>query len=380
MAVTSYKENGSDYWAVYVNIRSSKNRTIRKQKRIHGLESEKKAIQLEKSLIKSLTEEINALENLGATWIKVVDQWEIRIRNDPFQKYAKTTINDYLATIRTWTKKWNERYASTLNSGDGRALINFLREEGKSYNYIRRLKNTINLIYRWGIEERLILGVSKPPLEGVKLEKFEPEKVPEILTREQIKKLLYEAKRKEHPWYSVWAFAVLTGMRNGELHALKWTKVDFDLGILRIDCTYNSRSRSVKQTTKAGYWRTVPISKDLKELLVELKSQTGDKEFVLPRFWQWDRGSQAGVLRSFCKEIGIPSVRFHTLRACFATQLLASGVPIHKVMAICGWRETKTMDVYVRLTGVNVAGATDSLDVIPKAEIPTQNVVNLFRT
>lgn len=39
-----------------------------------------------------------------------------------------------------------------------------------------------------------------------------------------------------------------------------------------------------------------------------------------------DRGSQSKPLRCFLKSIGITSVKFHTLRACFATQLLSDGV------------------------------------------------------
>ena len=58
-------------------------------------------------------------------------------------------------------------------------------------------------------------------------------------------------------------------------------------------------------------------------------------------------------------------MRFHTLRACFATQLIATGVPATVVMKIAGWKDLKTMQRYVRLAGIDEAGATEGLSFIP---------------
>jgi integrase len=54
-------------------------------------------------------------------------------------------------------------------------------------------------------------------------------------------------------------------------------------------------------------------------------------------------------------------VKFHALRACFATQLLAKNIAPAIVMKICGWKNLKTMEFYVRLAGVSEEGATECL-------------------
>jgi hypothetical protein len=64
----------------------------------------------------------------------------------------------------------------------------------------------------------------------------------------------------------------------------------------------------------------------------------------------------------FCEEIGITPICFHTLRACFATELLKRGVDVPSVMRVGGWKSLKTMMHYVRLSGVGDKGITDPLD------------------
>jgi hypothetical protein len=89
-------------------------------------------------------------------------------------------------------------------------------------------------------------------------------------------------------------------------------------------------------------------------------------QLVLPRFKDWQRGDQAKILKMFLAGNGFPKIKFHSLRACFATQLLAKGKPAAIVMKICGWRDLKTMEFYIRVAGVDEKGATDCLSILPE--------------
>ena len=99
------------------------------------------------------------------------------------------------------------------------------------------------------------------------------------------------------------------------------------------------------------------------EVLRELKLQNSGSEFVLPRISKWDKGEQARELRMFLTGLRLPSVRFHDLRATWATLLLSKGVTPIKVMIMGGWKDLKTMQIYVRKAGVDTRGATDCLDL-----------------
>ena len=227
----------------------------------------------------------------------------------------------------------------------------------------------------YGMERRLIKDMDRPPTFGVQLGK-PAEKKPEILTLAEIRKLLSSAREMKHPWYHHWALALLTGMRSGELYALLWTDIDWENNALTVSKSYDNRF-NVITSTKAGYWRTVPISGELRSLLMEIRSVAGDRPHCLPRHRMWQMGMQAQELRKFCQGMGIPSVRFHALRACFATQLIRNGVPPIQIQKICGWKDLKTMQRYIRMAGIEVTGATEALKVLPEPEIMAK-VVNLF--
>lgn len=171
--------------------------------------------------------------------------------------------------------------------------------------------------------------------------------------------------------------ALLTGMRNGELFALLWTDIDFDQARITVSKSYNTRGRITK-STKSGKWRMVPISNELMALLIELKVHAKSREHVLPRLPGWDDGRQAEILRKFCVGIGLKSVKFHALRACFATQLLAHDIAPARIMKVCGWQDMKTMQYYIRLAGVDEKGATEPLKILPSDAACMAEVVKIF--
>ncbi len=378
MSVSSYEKDGKTLWRVYLNTRSKTDPTIREQKLVVGLESKKAALTEEKKLYREITEKLMKRTSQGMTWEQVIDRWEMVMESDkaPYQ-YQANTITDHVSRLKKWTESWLKRPAAELNKGDARKAVANMAIQGKTKGYQHQLKHTVNVVFDWAIEQRLIRGVQQSPMRGLQLGGLKGEKVPDILTLEEIRKLLLEAKRMEHPWYPIWAMALLTGMRNGELHALLWSDVDLESRKITVSKSFNTRGKFVK-CTKSGQWRTVPVSDELYAMLLELKATSGSRPSVLPRFWKWDGGQQAQVLRAFCQGIGIQSIRFHALRACFATQLLAHDIAPARVMKICGWQELKTMQHYTRLAGIDERGATQVLKMLPSDAAMMGEVVDIF--
>ena len=114
----------------------------------------------------------------------------------------------------------------------------------------------------------------------------EHQKVPAFLTR-----------REGSEWYYHWALALHTGMRSGELYAVKWQ--DVDLNSLRVNVRESWNSKIGFKSTKSGDQRIVPINSELALILKELRLSGLGGEFVLPRIAKWSKGEQARELRGF---------------------------------------------------------------------------------
>ena len=64
MAISIYEKDGKTYWQVYVDIRSRIDRTIRVQRRVNNLETERAALAEEKKLVREQPPLYRRSENL----------------------------------------------------------------------------------------------------------------------------------------------------------------------------------------------------------------------------------------------------------------------------------------------------------------------------
>ena len=163
-----------------------------------------------------------------------------------------------------------------------------------------------------------------------------------------------KAKNEEHEWYPVWALALYTGMRSGELFALKWSDVNFEREMIFVKSSWNNKQGF--KATKSGHERKVPITTELRKLLNLLKPKTLETGFVLPTFIKWERGEQAKILQFFLLSVGLPRIRFHDLRGTWATLLLSAGEAPARVMKVGGWSDMKTMMIYMNMAGIDLEG------------------------
>jgi hypothetical protein len=128
-------------------------------------------------------------ETQGTSWETVVEAWAKSLEHD---ELAKSTRMDYIAATYNHTSAWLKRPADSINSLDVKELLIQFKVDGKSYKFIRQMKNMLGRIFMYGMERRLIKNMDRPPTFGVPLGRPE-EKKPEILTLDEIRKLLWTA-------------------------------------------------------------------------------------------------------------------------------------------------------------------------------------------
>lgn len=372
------EKDGKQYFKIRICLKSKKNHRIRVDKQDASATTEKDASRIYRQLIREAERELAEKEQRGIPWGKLVGEWEMALREGTGsrQHIGKATAQDYVRALHLYTSEWMDRPIDEIVRYDVNLVLDELARLDLSNSRRRGVLNAINGLFRWAHDRGFIKHEMRFAANSFGLRK-ERETKPPILTLTEIRHLLHAAKVSNHPWYLIWAMALHTGMRHGELYSLLWSDVDLENKKIAVSKSYNGRFKIVK-STKSGDWREVPINSELEVILAELRATSNGRPEVLPRYKDFQRGESSRVLRAFCEGIGITPVTFHALRACFATQLLRANVAPAIVMKVCGWKELKTMQYYVRLAGLEVSGATDDLKLLPEDAVG--QVVSLFKT
>ncbi|MCB0347522.1 MAG: site-specific integrase [Bdellovibrionales bacterium] len=351
-----YFKDNKKFFEVFVKSKDLNGKQTAKRRR--GITSERMAKEIEFKFKK----ELQMITDPQSKWTWT--DWHTECIRRMTYSRRKSTIESYDCQVKKWIpQEWNKRPLVSFQQSDIHELI-FERignnlKPGALKCYLKMIKRLFEMAVQEGI-------LSKNPATGLSV--VVPKSVQKVLTAEEAEILLKAAKETHHSFYPVWAFALMTGMRSGEMYALKWSDINFDTDVIHVNKQWTSKEGFGPTKTREN--RVVPISPDLRVFLKELKLKTGDSEFVLPRLKRWTKGLQARVLKEFCKGLNITDIKFHDLRATFITNMLAQGVPLVTVMAIVGHARMSTTDVYLRLAGVNVRGATNKLGYeLPKFDL-----------
>lgn len=350
-----FEQNSEGKKTFVVSCEGTDSRGKRMQLRKRGISTEREAKAVEFELKRQLANQKE--KNPNYTWNEWFDicigRMKVELKN--------STIMEYTAKQNVWFKPIiGEKMLKDISPQEVHEVVYNPSFDVSWHTRLATLRKITRLM-QMAVEDGMI---PTNPCNRVRVKT--PEARQSVLNRCEVDKLLAEAQRLDHRFYDVWVMAVMTGMRSGELYALKWSDVCFDLNIIRIQRSWTSKNGL--GPTKSARSRVLPLSSELETYLKELKLKGSDREgHVLPRLQEWTRGDQAQVLQDFCVGIGITPVRFHDLRATFITQMLSKGVPLAQVMALVGHAEIKTTQGYLRLAGIELRGTTEALGIsLPK--------------
>ncbi|MFZ5559680.1 MAG: tyrosine-type recombinase/integrase [Patescibacteria group bacterium] len=233
-------------------------------------------------------------------WFEFLKEKEIFV----IQKINKNIIDEFIS------KK--------LSSGISPLTLN---------HYIDLIKNSL----KWGMNSDFISLITFEKNKINKVEKLKVTKKPiEIFTKEEVKKLVQIAEPKMNSFISI---LFLTGMRAGELLALKWQDLNFKKGILTIP------------QTKSKKPRLIPLSDQLTKIFKKI-DRNGDKIF------QWQNVTTVShKFTNIRKMAGYKRGSLHTLRKTFATSLLEAGISPKAIQELLGHSTANlTLEIYSSVT------------------------------
>jgi integrase len=195
------------------------------------------------------------------------------------------------------------------------------------------------------------------------------------LTVEQSRQLLGAIRHTTTYWPVLIALA--TGMRRGEILALRWKNVDLESGTVRVVESLEQTKAGLRfKSPKAEKARAVPLPRfafgELRgwkmkqaEALLRLGVRQDGDTLVCARE-DGEPKQPRSVSHKFAEFVGrarVPRVRFHDLRHSHATQLLAQGVHPKIVQERLGHSSIAiTMDLYSHVSDTMQTSAVAKLD------------------
>jgi len=266
---------------------------------------------------------------------------------DRYMEYAKTNKRSWLRdeqmleNLYDFFKKERQLTDITPVAIEGYKVHRRAEVSGSTVNReLALLKRMFNLAINWD------LFLDANPVRKVKFFR-EFNTGLRVVSPEEEKSLLENAS----PYLQdLIRFALNTGLRTGEIFALRWSNVDLQKGILVIFAQKTQRLREVPINSET---RKVLESWHLakKNVSVFYNPETG-KPFV---------DLKAGFALA-CKKAGISGVTWHTLRHTFASRLVANGVDIVTVKELLGHSSITVTMRYAHTNFDSKRAAVEKLD------------------
>lgn len=167
-----------------------------------------------------------------------------------------------------------------------------------------------------------------------------------------------------------------TGLRLGEVCALRWTDIDCNAQTLAVKqsvqrVTQNGKSKLLLQTPKSETSkRVIPLTAEILLILKSLK-RTNSKEYVFGGSTPLEPRTMQYRFVSILKKCGIRQRNFHILRHTFASRYIAAGADVKSLSEILGHTNVRiTMQLYVHPT---LAQKRNYMENISTLNIPEQN-------
>jgi integrase len=311
----------------------------------------------------------NSPENsrIGARAYEAFSLQQLSRGINPFEK----EIEKKIMTLKDFSLKWIELYARNNNKISGvkgklsifnthlipfmgnkklNEITSFLIEEYKASALKKGLCNktvnchitVLNTCLTHAVEWNEL--ETKPNIKRLKVvqQKFD------FLTFEESEMLINVSRGI---WKEMILFALHTGMRYGEIRAIRWQDINWEKKLITVK---NAFYRDIFGATKSNKERYVPISPTLFELMEKKKRSRGfifsDKaekhlKENLPR-----QALRRIIEKTELKKANGRKIGWHAFRHTFASQLAMRGAPLSAIQQLLGHSNIQTTMRYAHLS------------------------------
>jgi integrase len=267
---------------------------------------------------------------------------------------------------------FGERAIGSVTKQDVADFVALLKGKKLSPKSIHIYASTLATLYRFAIRED---WATFNPCIGVKLEKVPEYNGIRYLEPAEVDALVAHA----HPGAfqeldaAMFRTAAMTGLRLGELCALRWRDIDWTASAIRVRSSWVMGEFGTPKSRRS--FRSVPmadpVAGDL-DLYFKARNEPGEAELVFPDPVGGGPLEKTAVLRRLRRALKAAKLdeahRFHDLRHTFGTAMAAAGVPMRTIQEWMGHRDIQTTQRYA-----DYAPRTRDAELVASAFTPAES-------
>lgn len=253
------------------------------------------------------------------------------------KRVSKNTFDNYLRDINAFLSFKN--YAAFPNNFDIEEFQNYLINIGKSKSTVMRSSASLRCYFNFLHKRNLI-----DKLPTTHTIKSDPPKTPEILTMDEMERLLSAPDSSDFKGLrdkAILETFYATGIKASELISIKVSDVNLNLGYIKLNSGGKERILPMYQRAVKSVYDYLKFTRNV------LAFNDGDYLFLNMSGAPLTRQGLWKIIKSYAEKSGInKQITPHTIRHSFAAHLVENGAGVKDVKDIMGFSDISSARVY----------------------------------
>jgi integrase len=279
------------------------------------------------------------MRTTGAKFADASAEWLRYVEHD--RDVKPSTLSDYKHMVKRLDRAFGETPLERVGASaieHWRAGLSCCNRTSQKYLIV------LNGIFKRAMK---VYGLPSNPMALVERPRVRQSSQIDVLSATEVRTLVRAAPSE--PYATLFLTAAFTGLRMGELLALRWGEVDFAAETIRVVKSFTLGGES---SPKSGRGRSVPMVGDVATALARLGQRehfTGDQDLVFAGVvgGHLDSNQVRTVYRKALERAGLRRLRFHDLRHTFGTRAVEKAESILELKEWMGHANVQTTMRYL---------------------------------
>lgn len=286
----------------------------------------------------------------------VEDRWKPDVY--PTLKYSSKKFYDNMVSTHL-NPVFGDTQLRLITKDSVQSFLNAKAQGNSSWKTVKHIRTVFGSILEAAVRDDLL---TSNPVRKTRLPRRAPFDDRTPIDLESLRALL---EALPEPSRSIATLLALTGMRIGELLALRWQDIDFDGGFFSVRRTVYEGHFDIPKSKRSK--RTLPFGPMCRQIFETLRKQGVDPSALVFAARNGSPLSRRNLLnrqlRPACKDLGLRGANWHWFRHAHATFLDSVGAPLGTVQALLGHASPEmTREVYIGSVPENARAAVENVE------------------